>query len=901
MYLYIFTLYLTVSHKCIAAATAMNARIICFLFLLLFLIDCPFKKLQAQSYGLSFSSHETILEQRTSLDLTESGLVCFSQQMEFSFDFAFNPNFATYFGYIFRIINDKNENIDLLYDQQKQHFLLVNKETFTDINFTIDSNALFTDWTRLSFTISADGQIICKVNNKTLRTKGQPLNGKCYKIIMGANNEHNFVSRDLPPMRIRNIDISLDGKLSHRWPLDESEGVIATDKIGQKKAKASNPVWLRPLYNNWQTIRQFVIKGAPSTAFDARQEILYIVAADTLYSFSAKTNTFRATPLSRPHAPLASGNQSVFNNRTGQLLNFFRDQQELTTYDFSRNAWNEEFSKPGLTEFWQHNKFFSSDNTLYVFGGYGQMKYKNTFQRVNAETHRWDTVKPAGDFIAPRYLSALGTSSTGDTAYIMGGFGSNEGDQLLSPRHYYDLFRYDVRTNSIKKIYTLNEPSEQFVFGSSLVMLPDRKNFYALVFPNDRFNSQLQLIQGSIDTPAYQLLGNTFPYSFKDTRSFADLFYAVKSQQLLSVTLFTTKENNTEVKIFSINSPPNVVEAKANNIVSAGRGNNYIIFIGGAIVLLGIVSWGILRRKKAKTNAAAPAITPAPSNAVATPGEIPASAQPVNTSAATSTPAMHEGVTAGIGETIDEAVFSETPRCRVQLFGNFDVLTPEGVNITKQFTPLLKELFLLILIDSLCYNKGVSAEKLNEILWHNKDVKDAKNNRSVNMVKLKNIFEKMGGFAISRETGAWKMEVDPALVNMDFLEYLQLLHASGMSVQAKAGRLMKLLKPGSFLQEVHWEWLDKVKADISNFVIETLLKYSEQLTISTDAEKLITVCDSIFSFDELNEHALKLKCRSLVALGRHTLAKNTFSKFVTKYKEIYGEEFETPYAMLVLE
>lgn len=52
-------------------------------------------------------------------------------------------------------------------------------------------------------------------------------------------------------------------------------------------------------------------------------------------------------------------------------------------------------------------------------------------------------------------------------------------------------------------------------------------------------------------------------------------------------------------------------------------------------------------------------------------------------------------------------------------------------------------------------------------------------------------------------------------------------------------------------------------------------------------------------FDELNEFALKLKCKTLVSLGRHTLAKSTFDKFVTKYKEIYGEDFNQSYSSFI--
>ncbi len=234
------------------------------------------------------------------------------------------------------------------------------------------------------------------------------------------------------------------------------------------------------------------------------------------------------------------------------------------------------------------------------------------------------------------------------------------------------------------------------------------------------------------------------------------------------------------------------------------------------------------------------------------------------------------------------------------LFGSFEVITSDGRNITRQFTPLLKEMFLLILIDSLRYKKGVSSEKLNDILWNDKNIKDAKNNRSVNLVKLKHILDKLGGCTISRETGAWKFEYNLSQVHIDFLNYLTIFALDDAAeISPQAGKLLNLLQEGSFLRETHYPWLDGIKAEISNFVIELLLKYSETVNINAETEKMISICNAIFSFDELNEHALKLKCKCLIALGNHTLAKNTFSKFAAKYNEIYGEDFSETYHSLI--
>ena len=72
----------------------------------------------------------------------------------------------------------------------------------------------------------------------------------------------------------------------------------------------------------------------------------------------------------------------------------------------------------------------------------------------------------------------------------------------------------------------------------------------------------------------------------------------------------------------------------------------------------------------------------------------------------------------------------------ILFFGGFQVINKHGDDITKKFTPLLKELFLLIFLYSI-KDKGISVPRLTELLWFSMDAKTAKNNRAVNIAKLK--------------------------------------------------------------------------------------------------------------------------------------------------------------------
>ena len=110
------------------------------------------------------------------------------------------------------------------------------------------------------------------------------------------------------------------------------------------------------------------------------------------------------------------------------------------------------------------------------------------------------------------------------------------------------------------------------------------------------------------------------------------------------------------------------------------------------------------------------------------------------------------------------------------LFGQFQIIDKEGNDITRLFTPLLKELLLIIVIHSIRNGRGISSEGMNEILWHDKSEKDAKNNRSVNLAKLKILLEKVGNCMISKEAGFWQFQIADPDMYVDYAKYMAFIN-----------------------------------------------------------------------------------------------------------------------------
>ncbi|MCW3082516.1 hypothetical protein [Segetibacter sp.] len=516
-----------------------------------------------QSHGLQFSSHEVVPEKRTSLNLTPTEPLCLSADTEISFDFNFSPNYETYFGYIIRLITNDNRNIDIVYNQRLLNFNFVIGENFSFV-FKINQAQLYNKWNHCKIRFNQKSQEVFFYLNDQLicKQKFAFTNSTCCKIFFGTNDFEGFKTVDIPPMRVKDIRINEGKKRRYFYPLADSFGGQTADDIENNIATVKNPVWIKPKHQNWQQVRSFETTATASIAFDKNNEVLYIVSRDSLYQLSFKSGQFAGQKLLRSHEYLPRGNQSVFDAATNQLYNFYIDERKVSTYKPAIQSWTDNFTATALTEFWQANKFVSTaDSSLYVIAGYGQLQYKNLVQRYSFPGKKWQVVKTRGDFFMPRYLAALGTNAATDTAYIIGGYGSNTGDQTINPKYNYELTAYSVRDSSFKKIYQLDQPGKQFCFANSLIIIPGTNDFYSLIYPIDRFHSSLQLIKGSLTAPGYESVGDSIPYAFHDIESFADLFYCPSSQKLIAVTLFSSKNNVTSVKIYTLDFPPNSLTA----------------------------------------------------------------------------------------------------------------------------------------------------------------------------------------------------------------------------------------------------------------------------------------------------------------------------------------------------
>ena len=265
----------------------------------------------------------------------------------------------------------------------------------------------------------------------------------------------------------------------------------------------------------------------------------------------------RSIPYSQGHYLPVTGSKVLYNSLNDRLYSYSIDRQQVLEYDALKNSWNDQYldSLP-LTIYWHHNSFFSvTDTSIYTFNGYGQLRYRNNIFRYSFNEGRWEEMHFRGDTIYPRYLSGIGYNQAGDTVYIIGGYGSDDGNQLINPHNYYDLYLVSLANREIKKLYEFDKTGEELCFAHSIIIDKAHKLFYGLIYPKNKPGEGLQLIEGSLVKPVYRNVCSPIPYRFYDIESSADLFFAEDIDLLISV-IQQNFDNKQVVSIRTLMFPP---------------------------------------------------------------------------------------------------------------------------------------------------------------------------------------------------------------------------------------------------------------------------------------------------------------------------------------------------------
>ena len=844
------------------------------------LFSIVFSIAQSFRYGLEFSSFEVMQEKRTSLNLSPSKDFSFSNGFSLSFDLFFQSVSEYNFGYVFRIIGQNNQHIDLLITLEK--LTVVNSEDKILAECPVsETSKNFTSFFpfRLDLDIKNDllkitiGENVFFHENIFLKAFRKT------DIIFGKCDHPQFQTSDVPRMIIKDICINDNkGETIYYWKLSKHVDGGVYDELKNHLAIVENPRWLFDDHAFWNKKISFKTLKNPQIAYNSNENVIAVADRRNFYVYNPLSNRLVQNAYSYGFIHSNGNNQMIYNHSDSSYYSYCfynTEPRDIVAYTVSDKSWNNTIREYG-SEYGHHNRFVSTeDNCLYLFGGYGQHKYKNSVNKYSFETGKWEKPQYNNEQISPRYLSGLGVIDE-NKLLLFGGYGSNTGMQFLSPRNYYDLYQINLPDLSVKKIWEMEPPKEQFVVANSMIVDTLNNCFYALCFPQNQYETSLYFAKFSLQKPEYEIVSNKIPFYFNDILSYVDLFQNKKTNELYAVTFSSLSTDSlATVSVYSLSYPPLSSETSVYQSIDSKRQNNFLFLL---IVLLFLISaitaYRFFGKKTVET-------------------EIAADAEIMNDRSGNFTEEELKAIKPVDNRSKKQAIF---------LIGGFQINDKNGNDISGEFSPMLKQLFLIILLNTLTEErKGISSTKLTEYLWPNKTHESARNNRSVMISKIRQLFEDIGYLNIESQNSYWTIKLSDEIY-CDYREALSLIQFMEKKITVPKKEVMELLNIVSFgelLPNLQTEWIDPFKANFANKLIDLLIDTSAQQELSFSTIELVQLADTVLIYDVLNDDALKLKCRSLVKMGKNGLAKATYNSFVKQYFTLFGTQYNYSFAQII--
>ena len=834
-----------------------------------FVLLLVFKSNANEHRGVFFKSKEVSLENRTGIDLTEEGSISYQSSFSIEFDILFRDLDERY-GYVLQLkeTNDGHQ-FDLIYNIDGRFpdlfVVLDKKETNLQMALSREQIELVNRWHKFRLTVDAvSGDVAMTFGGKTVTDKIELPASSELEWTFGIVDRYGFEIDEVPPMSVRNIRFSEQNNLKYFWPLDYTTGNTVKDSVGGKEAEIINPAWVVEQHQTWKQVRSFEFSEMPQIAFNKNTEAFYFVERKqgiTKFSLNErKVSTIKYLSGN----PFYEDAQQAFFDKNDRLRTYSKYKNLAPAFNEASRTWDNRYDTLAyLPKYWHHNSFLHPvDGAFMAIGGYGFFTYFNTIRKLDERTKTWKELKLKGELFEPRYLASLGQSQNDSVYYLFGGLGNETGKQILGKEFYYDLYKIDFGADTISKVWEVEEiDDESYTPVNSMIINEQENCFYTLCFSHGNNETALQLLKADLNNPEYKFIGSKIPYTFYDITSFADLYNWETHNKILALTMHEAADGKFKVNIYSLNYPPSEGELAPAGEKKTGKLHVAYFFFGAlTLLLIGGVTIILGKAKKSKT----------------------------------------ESRKTTLNLLTDEPNNSDEPlQGRILTFGGFQVFDRNGKDITYRFSPTVKELFLLIFLNTVDGNTGISSKKIQEFLWPDKPEHNAKNNRGVNIKKLRSILEDVGDITITFDGNYWRMSHCED-VFCDF-EYIKEYNKIGFDISRikEFNTVMSILSRGNFLLNTETEWLDRWKDNISGRIVNRLEEVCELLDIRKNEKELLEITDVLFTFDQMNETALELKCNILYHQGKHSLAKEIYNHYIKLYSNLYNEDFKRSFKDLV--
>jgi two-component SAPR family response regulator len=761
--------------------------------------------------GILFASGAKKLNERTSLMLFSDNPHRFENAFTFEFDLSiWDPS---QYGHIFRAINERRQEVE---------FVFVNfygiDNMYLDFHSPITHTSVQIPITKQDIEQKKDFHISIHfdLKNDLASIEVEDSVYTCTPVGLENPSHLQFVfglfrlNLDVPQMLISNLHIREEAGQSFFFPLSESRGDFAYDKTGKIKADVKNPEWMINKHYYWQEQTTLLVDGRAPTSFDEQTGRIIIHGPDSALLFYPRHNR-----LERAKIP----NEIPFS-----------DQRQL-----------------------RGNVFRAPTGEFFHFGGYDSQTYSDRVFHYHPEDDEWKELDFKGDRITPRSYTAVGEGVRPNEKLIFGGFGNETGKQEHSGRNLYDLYRLNMKQQTITNVWRLHEilPIE-FIPGNNLILSDNKQYFYAFCYAHHLAETFGYLYRFDLHNGKYDLMSDPVHFASEGVNNTSvNLFYSRTLREFYLVIRDFSALNETRVRIYSLLSPP-ITETQLKNIPFSLRLYRTLIWIIALFVLLAstLLTLRHLYERRNRTTLSR------------LPNE-------------------------------EDYYKKRRKQSAIYTFGQFTVYDKNGNDMTHRFSTKLKVLFALILLNTKP-DSGLSTEKLTQIMWPDKNINEAKGARSVIVARLRNILEDIGGITLVHQNHSWFYTYDNDF-HCDYLEYSQLMARIEQSDRKTYPLLMEQLhvvvRTGAFLSSVHDAGIDPYKSQEEEKLERLLKEYIHYLYMGKHYPQIIPIATTFFAVEPLNEEILNICLKAYDKAGKKEEAATFLKNYKRTYNLMTGEEY----------
>lgn len=815
--------------------------------------------LQAKVGGLAFQNPANSIEKRTSYNVFGEHEEQFSERLDISFDMRLP--YREEVGYIVRVI-DKTDNkiFNVFYDGRGNDYFELNREGYKGL-IKIPFNRqklMLKQWFKVHITFNMKRQTISmsidgEQKSTTLPTGKNSLPHVIQASIVFGRSDYLI---DVPSFAMRNLVVS-DADSRWRFPLKQTSGTTVLDEQHHTVGIVNSPYWLLNDHYHWTPLLSWKSDTPAGHNFFAPNHQLLYYNNDSLYIYNVVTGATQRQPFAQS-CPVKLYLGTNFIDPTHHKLysyEAFREKKteaepSVASLNLDTYQWNTESTvQINEGQMHHHGSFYRPETQQFIiYGGFANMQYSSRFYSYNVSDHHWHMLNEVQGERFPRYFLSMGYDGK-RYAYIFGGMGNESGDQTVGRRFFYDLHRYDTRTNRVEKVWNIDwKGHRDIVFSKSMVLTPD--SFYTIGYSEFKSNSYIHLYRFSLRDGHFCQLGDSILIHPDRIETETSLYYdSLLHRFIVTVHEYKDEHHNT-LRAYSINAPA-ITEAVFKNYEHDQAHSSWLPYtIALLAVIIATIVWLFHRARHQRI------------------------------------------VVSNDSEPDTEGIQPNT----LYLFGNFTACGRNGRDISYLFTDKLRVLFCLILQHSA--EGGISSQQLGYEMWGDKTPEKIKNSKSVAINHLRRALKEFEGVTLVYEAGKFKLNIQPTSPNelrtdptfhCDYLSLLDLLNDDSTSLYERRSAILDIVCRGKFLALIDTPVLDTFKSNTEQLLLKPLTTLMNAAVEQSDYTSALHCIKCIFYIDPTNETAFHTQTRVLKRLGKTMELQDAIIHYNETYKKMYGE------------